>query len=66
MTGPKLGRVTDPVNSNNNVASRIEDAERVSIAQKASESWETIHFASAEDDTEVWKELFGPRFKVED
>ena len=51
---------------NNNVASRIEEAERLSITKKASESWETLHFASAENDTEVWKELFGPRFKVED
>jgi hypothetical protein len=58
--------VVDPVNSNNNVASRIEEAERLSITKKASESWETLHFASAENDTEVWKELFGPRFKVED
>ena len=57
--------VIDPVNSNNNVASRIEEAERLSIIKKASESWETLHFASAENDTEVWKELFGPRFKVE-
>lgn len=58
--------VVDPVNSNNNVASRIEEAERLSITKKALESWETLHFASAENDTEVWKELFGPRFKVED
>ena len=48
------------------VAARIEESERIAIAQKAAESWETMHFASAEDDTEVWKELFGPRFRVED
>ncbi len=58
--------IIDPVNSDNNVAARIEEAERVSIIEKARESWEVIHFASAEDDIEVWKELFGPRFKVEE
>jgi hypothetical protein len=58
--------IIDPVNSINNVAARIEDAERAAIVQKAMESWEVAHFASAEDDLDVWKELFGPRFKVED
>jgi hypothetical protein len=58
--------IIDPVNSGNNVSARIEEAERVSIVEKAAESWEIAHFASAENDLEVWKELFGPRFKVED
>ena len=58
--------IIDPVNSANNVAARIEDSERLSIIQKAAESWELAHFASSEDDADVWKELFGPRFKVED
>jgi hypothetical protein len=58
--------IIDPVNSTNNVAARIEEAERAAIVQKAMESWEVAYFASAEDDLDVWKELFGPRFKVED
>lgn len=58
--------IVDPVCSLNNVAARITDAERVSIVTAAREAWETSHFASVENDTEVWKEIFGPRFKVED
>lgn len=58
--------IIDPVNSDNNVAARIEEAERVAIVKKANESWEIAHFASSENDVDVWKELFGPRFKVED
>ena len=34
--------------------------------KKADEAWEVANFASAEDDNDIWKELFGPRFKVED
>jgi hypothetical protein len=52
--------------SSNNVASRISEAERQAIVDAASEAWETANFASAENDTEIWKEIFGPRFKVED
>jgi len=58
--------IIDPVNNYNNVAARIEESERKAIVQKACETWETAHFASAENDIEVWKEIFGPRFKVED
>lgn len=58
--------IIDPVNSANNVAARIEESERVAIVGKAAESWEIAHFASSEEDMDVWKELFGPRFKVED
>lgn len=58
--------IIDPVNSFNNVAARIEEAERASIIAKANESWEIAHFASSENDVDVWKELFGPRFKVEE
>lgn len=58
--------IIDPVYSLNNVASRITEAERVEIVTAAQSSWEAAHFASAEDDNEVWKELFGPRFKVEE
>ena len=58
--------ILDPVNSQNNVASRISEAERKEIVAAAEEAWETANFASAEDDNEVWKELFGPHFKMED
>ncbi|HWN11956.1 MAG TPA: CBASS oligonucleotide cyclase [Pyrinomonadaceae bacterium] len=58
--------IIDPVNNHNNVAARIVESERQAIVKKASETWETAHFASAENDSEVWKEIFGPRFKVED
>jgi hypothetical protein len=58
--------IIDPVYSLNNVASRITEAERVAIVSAAQNAWEAAHFASAEDDAEVWKELFGPRFKIEE
>lgn len=58
--------IIDPVNSNNNVAARITEAERKEIVAAAQTSWEAAHFASAEDDLDVWKEIFGPRFKIEE
>jgi hypothetical protein len=58
--------ILDPVCNSNNVASRITEDERLEIVQAAHDAWETAHYASFEDDVEVWKELFGPRFKVED
>jgi Second Messenger Oligonucleotide or Dinucleotide Synthetase domain len=58
--------IIDPVCSLNNVASRITEAERQMIVAAAQNAWEAAHFASAEDDTEVWKEIFGPRFKIEE
>lgn len=58
--------IIDPVYSLNNVASRITEAERVAIVAAAQSAWEAAHFASAEDDNEVWKELFGPRFRIEE
>jgi hypothetical protein len=58
--------ILDPVYSLNNVASRITEAERAEIVTAAQSAWEAAHFASAEDDNEVWKELFGPRFRIED
>jgi tRNA nucleotidyltransferase (CCA-adding enzyme) len=56
--------IIDPVNSNNNVASRITEAERVEIVQAAESAWEAAYYASESDEEEVWKELFGARFKV--
>lgn len=58
--------ILDPVNSLNNVTSRISEAERKEIVAAAEAAWETATLASADNDNEVWKELFGPRFRTED
>ena len=58
--------ILDPVYSQNNVASRISETERKEIVAAAGDAWEAANFASAENDNEVWKEIFGPRFKTED
>lgn len=58
--------IIDPVNGENNVAGRIKEAERQSIVACASESYEAAHNASGEDDLELWKEVFGPKFRVAD
>lgn len=58
--------ILDPVCNTNNVASRISEDERKEIVAAALDAWETANFASMEDDIEIWKELFGPRFKVEE
>jgi hypothetical protein len=57
--------ILDPVYSLNNVASRISEAERQEIVSAAEEAWEAASFASTENDSEVWKEIFGPRFTTE-
>lgn len=57
--------IVDPVCGENNVASRITESEREEIAEVAKNAWETLHFASVEDDYSIWKEIFGPRFQVE-
>lgn len=58
--------VVDPVSNDNNVAARITEAERLEIVAAAKEAWENANFASAENDNDIWKEVFGPRFKTED
>lgn len=58
--------ILDPVYSLNNVTSRLSEAERQEIVAAAEAAWEAANFASAENDNEVWKEIFGPRFKTED
>ena len=58
--------ILDPVYSLNNVASRITEAERERDRCRRADAWEAAHFASAEDDDEVWKEIFGPRFRIEE
>ncbi|QZP30491.1 CBASS oligonucleotide cyclase [Pseudomonas sp. DR48] len=76
ITFPENGTVTtifsdpvvilDPVCNTNNVANRISEGERKEIVAAALNAWETAHFASTEDDLDLWKELFGPRFKVKE
>jgi tRNA nucleotidyltransferase (CCA-adding enzyme) len=58
--------ILDPVYSLNNVTSRISETERKEIVAAAERAWEAANYASAKNDNEVWKEIFGPRFKVED
>ena len=58
--------IVDPVSSTNNVASRLSESERADIVAAATAAWEVAHFASAEDDHDAWKELFGPKFQTED
>lgn len=58
--------ILDPICNNNNVASRITESERKEIVVAARDAWETANFASIEGDIEVWKELFGPRFKIKE
>jgi hypothetical protein len=58
--------VLDPVCSQNNVTSRLSEKERQQIVEAARVAWETANFASAENDNEIWKEIFGPRFSVGD
>ncbi|MFA7517639.1 CBASS oligonucleotide cyclase [Shewanella sp.] len=58
--------IIDPVCDTNNVASRITEDERKEIVQLAEKSWETANFASVEGDFDLWKELFGRSFRVED
>ena len=58
--------IIDPVANDNNVASRISEAERREIVAAANDAWEAANFASTEDDLAVWKELFGSQFKTED
>ena len=58
--------ILDPFYSLNNVTSRISEEERQEIVQMAKDTWETANYASVKNDHEVWKEVFGPRFKTED
>ena len=57
--------IIDPVCNTNNVASRISESERKEIVAAALQAWEVVNLASVDDDTEVWKEVFGPRFNTE-
>lgn len=71
MSMPR-GRVVilDPVNSANNVASRISDAECQEIIAKATNAWETITNARNNnykgETLELWKDVFGRSFVIEE
>lgn len=56
--------IIDPVSPENNVASRITKDEQELIAKAAEAALETATYASVENDNEVWKEVFGNRFKT--
>ncbi|WP_349934842.1 CBASS oligonucleotide cyclase [Acetobacter sp. A11-2] len=58
--------IIDPVSPENNVASRITKDEQERIAKIAEDTWETAVYASVENNDEVWKEIFGNRFKTKD
>jgi tRNA nucleotidyltransferase (CCA-adding enzyme) len=62
--------VLDPVNSTNNVALRLTEAERKEIVEEAERAWErisTASFCAGKGDTiDHWKEVFGRSFVIED
>jgi hypothetical protein len=58
--------ILDPVCDSNNVAGRITEKERQEIVDAANHAWEIANYASVENDLEIWKEIFGPKFKVGD
>lgn len=58
--------IIDPVSPENNVASRITKEEQELIAKAAEAAWEKANHASVENSDEIWKEIFGPRFKTKD
>ena len=58
--------IIDPVSPENNVSSRITKDEQDLIAKAAETAWEAATYASVENSDEVWKEIFGGRFKTKD
>lgn len=62
--------ILDPVNSDNNVARRLTNAERLELVQAAERAWERISAASwcsgKGQTIEHWKEVFGRSFVIED
>jgi tRNA nucleotidyltransferase (CCA-adding enzyme) len=62
-------QIFDPVNPDNNVASQYTDAMRLSIVNAASESLDALMWArnatTKEEALKVYKEVFGPSFKIE-
>lgn len=56
--------IVDPASDTNNVTARITEVERQEIVTMAKISWEAAHFASVEDESDLWKDIFGPRFTI--
>lgn len=61
--------ILDPVNVDNNVASRITETERKAIAEAATIAWETLitahHSDTSTETFELWREVFGSPFTTE-
>ena len=62
--------ILDPCNADNNVARKISDQDCDSIVAKCREAWETLSYARNNDGKvqtlELWKEIFGRSFVIED
>lgn len=62
--------ILDPCNADNNVARKITDQDCDSIVAKCREAWETLSYARNYDGKvqtlELWKEVFGRSFVIED
>lgn len=58
--------IVDPVCDSNNVTSRLTESERQEIVGAALDAWECANYASASDNVDMWKEVFGPRFRIEE
>lgn len=62
--------VIDPANEENNVASRITEAMRQIILDRAENAWEQVHIARAKpfkgSTLETWRQVFGQRFRIEE
>lgn len=56
--------IIDPVSPENNVASRITETQKELIAKAAESALDAAVYASVENSDEVWKEVFGSRFKT--
>jgi hypothetical protein len=61
--------ITDPANSGNNVAARIQPAERDALVVSAGQAYETITWAQGlpgkGETISAWKELFGNNFSID-
>jgi hypothetical protein len=62
--------ILDPCNADNNVARKITDQDCNAIVAKCREAWETLSYARNYDGKvqtlELWKEVFGRSFVIED
>ena len=62
--------ILDPCNDDNNVARKITDQDCKAIVAKCREAWETLSYARNYDGKtqtlELWKEVFGRSFVIEE